>query len=116
MATAFRATMLALAGALLAAAPVVAEEEPAAPDSGGELLLNDPAASSEDLEEQSGTPPQQATSVDGSGYLQGPTGDTSLTGPPPIDSGSITSLDSLSSSATSISTLNATISNNDFQN
>jgi hypothetical protein len=100
-----------LAGGMALSVPALADEQTKGADT--HLVLPDQPAGDDELRQASGAPPQ-APAADGSTAM--PTTATLPTvQPPQLQSGAATSL-GVNISTTSISTLSATVSNNQFHN
>jgi len=111
MRNSLRLAAVGIALATAVAAAVARAGGPAVSDDAALVLPDQPAGDAE-LQKQAGTPPQ-TTSLDKNALPQTPTL-SPMAASPELPTGTVTTLNSLST--TSISTLSATVSGNDFHN
>jgi hypothetical protein len=101
-----------LAGGMALSVPALADEQTKGADT--HLVLPDQPAGDDELQQASGAPPQ-APAADGSTAMPTTATLPTVQPPPQLQGGASTSL-GVNISTTSISTLSATVSNNQFHN
>jgi len=107
------AAVAVLAGGVALGAAALADEQ-TKPPSDTHLVLPDQPAGDDELQQTSGAPPQ-APAADGSTAMPTTATLPTVQPPPQLQGGATTSL-GVNISTTSISTLSATVSNNQFHN